>query len=269
MTLQGHVAVVTGAGGEGMGRSIAFTLGREGAAVVVNYRNSRARAETTARAIEDLGGTAIALAADVTDASAVDAMFAAAHERFDHVDIVVNSAGAPWKPQDVTEITPEHLRDVLAREVEATYYLLRASLPQMRERAWGRFISIGGHLADDWRFGPPDAPLDYPLGKAARHWITRTLAPRELPHGITINAIAPGPTDRFIFEQAVAAARGGPRAPSPAKSSDRVELEGSNSSSTTGGNNPQTIAEIAAFLCTDAASRISGAIIPVPGNRPV
>jgi 3-oxoacyl-[acyl-carrier protein] reductase len=249
MSLQGHVAIVTGAGGEGMGRSIGLTLGREGAAVVVNYRTSRERAEATARAIEELGGSAITLAADVADPAAVESMFGAARERFGHVDIVVNSAGAPWKPQDVVDITPEHLRDVLAREVEATYHLLRAALPQMRESGWGRFISIGGHMADDWRFGPPDAPLDYPLGKAARHWITRTFAPRELPHGITINAIAPGPTSRFTFEQAVAAARSG----------------------TTAGaeNTPQHIAEIAAFLCSDAASRVSGAVIPVPGNRPV
>ena len=249
MSLNNHIAIVTGAGGEGMGRSIALTLGREGAAVVVNYRNSRDRAATTARAIEELGGRAVALAADVADAAAVDATFAAARERFGHIDIVVNSAGAPWKPQDVTEITPDHLRDVLAREVEATYHLLRAALPQMRERGWGRFISVGGHMADDWRFGPPDAPLDYPLGKAARHWITRTMAPRELPHGITINAIAPGPTSRFTFEQALDAAKSGATAGSD--------------------NTPQHIAELAAFLCSDAASRVSGAIIPVPGNRPV
>ena len=121
---------------------------------------------------------------------------------------MVNSAGAPWKPQDVTEIEPAHLRRVLAAEIEATYYLLRAALPGMRERGWGRFVSIGGHMADDWRFGPPDAPLDYPLGKAARHWLTRTLAPREAPHGITINAVAPGPTERLTPAEADAAARG-------------------------------------------------------------
>ena len=67
----------------------------------------------------------------------------------------------------------------MAIEIEGTYYLMRAALPGMRERGWGRFISIGGHMADDWRYGPPEAPLDYPLGKAARHWLTRTIAPRE------------------------------------------------------------------------------------------
>jgi 3-oxoacyl-[acyl-carrier protein] reductase len=172
-----------------------------------------------------------------------------AGERLGKVDILVNSAGGPWKPQDVTEIEPAHLRRVLAQEIEATFYLLRALLPGMRARGWGRVISIGGHLADDWRFGPPDAALDYPLGKAARHWLTRTLAPREFPRGITINAIAPGPTPRVTFDEALASLRG-------KRAGDA-------------GNTPQDIAEIAAFLCSDAAARITGAVIPVPGAKPV
>ena len=61
----------------------------------------------------------------------------------------------------------------MAQEIDATFLLLRATLPGMRARHWGRIISIGGDMAEDWRYGPPDAPLDYPLGKAARHWLTR------------------------------------------------------------------------------------------------
>jgi NAD(P)-dependent dehydrogenase (short-subunit alcohol dehydrogenase family) len=120
----------------------------------------------------------------------------------------------------------------------------------MREREWGRIISIGGNMADDWRFGPPDAPLDYPLGKAARHWITRTFAPQEFARGITINAIAPGPTDRVPLDAALAAVRG-----------ERDDAAA--------GNTPQNIANVVSFLCSDAASRVTGAVIPVPGARPV
>jgi 3-oxoacyl-[acyl-carrier protein] reductase len=249
MTIEGRVAIVTGAGGEGMGRSIALTLGREHATVIVNYRRSRERAEETARAIERLGGRARTLSADVSHPEAVNTMFAEVHKEFDRVDIVVNSAGGPWKPQDITEIEPDHLRAVLAREIESTYFPLTAALPGMRERKWGRFVSIGGHMADDWRFGPPDAPLDYPLGKAGRHWLTRTIAPREAPNGITINAIAPGPTERLTLGEAEEAAR-----------SRIVPVDR---------NTPQTIAEVVAFLCDDAAARLTGAVIPIPGNRPV
>jgi 3-oxoacyl-[acyl-carrier protein] reductase len=104
-------------------------------------------------------------------------------------------------------------------------------------------------MADDWRFGPPDAPLDYPLGKAARHWLTRTLGPRELRRGVTVNAVAPGPTEHIDFDEAVAAVGG-----------RRKDVEG---------NHPQDIAEAVAFLCSDAAHRITGAVVPVPGSRPV
>ncbi|HYM16906.1 MAG TPA: SDR family oxidoreductase, partial [Dehalococcoidia bacterium] len=92
-------------------------------------------------------------------------------------------------------------------------------------------------------------PLDYPLGKAARHWLTRTLAPLEAPHGITINAVAPGPTARFTAAEALAAVRG-------ERTADA-------------GNTPQDIAEVVAFLCSDAAARVTGAVVPMPGATAV
>jgi 3-oxoacyl-[acyl-carrier protein] reductase len=249
MSLEGRVALVTGAGGQGMGRSIALTLARDGAEVAVNYRRNRDGADDVVRAIEATGRRALAVQADAGDAAAVDAMVAAVTERCGKVDILVNSAGGPWKPQDITEIAPEHLRAVLTQEVESVFYLLRAVLPGMRERGWGRIVSIGGHGADDWRYGPPEAPLDYPLGKAARHWLTRTLAPREAAHGITINAVAPGPTERVSAEDALAAVRG-----------ERKPHDG---------NTPQDIADVVAFLCSDAAARIAGAVVPMPGATAV
>jgi 3-oxoacyl-[acyl-carrier protein] reductase len=104
-------------------------------------------------------------------------------------------------------------------------------------------------MADEWHFGPPEAPLDYPLGKAARHWITRTLAPLELPHGITINAVAPGPTRRITHDEALAALRGD-------------DIGGA-------GNHPQHVADVVAFFCSDAAERVTGAVVPVPGATAV
>jgi acetoacetyl-CoA reductase len=175
-------------------------------------------------------------------------MVQAAEAHFGRLHIVVCSAGGSWEPRDITEIKPEHWRAVMAEEIDAAYGLLQAALPGMRERRWGRIVLIGGLGADDWRFGPPEGALDYPLGKAARHWLARTLGPRELTHGITINAVAPGPTRRFTHEEALTALRGLP--------------EGA-------GNTPQHIAEAVAWLCSDAASRVTGAIVPIPGARPV
>jgi 3-oxoacyl-[acyl-carrier protein] reductase len=245
MHLEGRVALVTGAGGQGMGRSIALTLARDGADIVLNHHRKHEQAKYTTDAIEAMGRRVLPFIADIADPAQVDAMVAAAAERFGHIDVLVNNAGGPWKPQDVTEIEPAHLREVLDEEIASVFYLLRAVLPAMRERRWGRIVSIGGHMADAWRFGPPEAPVDYPLGKAARHWLTRTLAPLEMPHGITINAVAPGPTRRITLDEALAAVRG-------------EDIGGS-------GNTPQHIAEVVAFFCSPAAERVTGAVVPVPG----
>ncbi|MEX2225084.1 MAG: SDR family oxidoreductase [Dehalococcoidia bacterium] len=245
MSLEGRVALVTGAGGQGMGRSIALTLARDGADIVLNHHRKHEQAENTARAIEQMGRRVLPYAGDVANPSQVDAMVAAGIERFGHVDIVVNSAGGPWTPQDVTQIEPAHLREVLGEEIESVFYILRTVLPGMRERRWGRIVSIGGHMAEAWRFGPPEAPIDYPLGKAARHWLTRTLAPLERPYGITINAVAPGPTRRITLDEALAALRG-------------EDVGGA-------GNHPQHIADVVAYFCSDGAERVTGAVVPVPG----
>lgn len=249
MTLEGRVALVTGAGGQGMGRGIALTLARDGADVALNYRRSTEHVGATARAMETMGRRALPVQADISDPEACARLVDEVTAGLGPIDILVNNAGGPWKPQDVTEIAPEHLRRVLSTEIESVYALLRAVLPSMRARGWGRIISIGGHMADEWRFGPPEAPVDYPLGKAARHWITRTLAPLEISRGITINAIAPGPTARVTLEQALGAL------------STPVASEG--------GNVPQHIADVVSYLCSDAASRVTGAVIPLPGARPV
>ena len=249
MELEGRVALVTGASGEGMGRSIALTLAREGADIVVNYRRRARRAQEVARVIRKMGRRSLVQQADVADPAAVQAMVEAALQAFGHIDILLNSAGGSWKPQDLTEIEPDHWRSVMAEEIDASYLLMRAVLPGMRERGWGRIITIGGYRADDWLLGPPHVPLDYPLGKAARHWLTRTLAAHEIVHGITINAIAPGPIPYISLEEAVEAVRGGP-------AWARRSRPG-----------PQDVAEAVAFLCSERARFLTGAVLTIPGAR--
>ncbi len=247
MELTGRVALVTGASGPGIGRSIALTLAREGADIVVNFKERRERAQQVAGVIESIGRRALLHQANVSDPSAVAVMVEAAEAHFGRLDIVVCSAGGSWQPRDVTEIAPAHWREVLAEEIDSAYALLWAALPGLRRRGWGRVVLVGGYRADDWRAGPPDAPLDYPLGKAARHWLARTLAPRELSHGVTINAVAPGPTEYVTLEQARRLAEG--------------DVEASDDPT------PQDAAEVVAFLCSERASFVTGAVIPVVGRK--
>lgn len=249
MELAGRVALVTGASGNGMGRSIALTLAREGADIVVNYKERSERAAQVAQAIESMGRRAFAYQADASDADAVQTMARAAEERLGRLDIAVVSAGGSWEPRDLPEIKPAHWRAVMAEEIDASYAVLRAVLPGMRAREWGRVVLIGGLGADDWRFGPPDAPLDYPLGKAARHWLVRTLGPRELAHGITINGVAPGPSEYVTLEQARRLVEG--------------DVEAGDDPT------PQDAAEVVAFLCSERARFVTGAVVPVMGRREV
>ena len=247
MALTGKVALVTGASGGGMGRSIALTLAREGADIILNYRSSEERAREVGAVIESFGRKVLIHQADTEDPDAVQAMVKAGEAEFGHVDIAVCSAGGKWKPPEFVDIEPDHWRAVMRGEVDSAYGLIRAALPGMRKRGWGRIVMIGGLRADEWPYGPPDGPLDYPLGKAARHWLARTLGPRERPNGITINAVAPGPIEHVELEEALRMVHQGP----------------------SGEITPQHVAEVVAFLCSEPAAHVSGAVIPIRGSDDV
>lgn len=247
MSLEGKIALVTGASGRGMGRSIALTLARDGADIVLNYRQNTQRAMDVGRAVESFGRQVYIHQADASDPDAVEEMVKAAESELGPVDIAVCSAGASWEPRDFVDIEPDHWRAVMAEEVDAAYALIRSTLPGMRTREWGRIILIGGRDADEWTFGPPDAPFDYPLGKAARHWLARTLGPREHARGITINAVAPGPIAYIELEEAIQLAEEGPP----------NEIT------------PQHVAEVVSYLCADRAVHVTGTVIPVIGMKKV
>ncbi|MGE0060024.1 MAG: SDR family NAD(P)-dependent oxidoreductase [Dehalococcoidia bacterium] len=243
MELEGKTALITGSTGRGMGRSIALSLAREGANIVLNYETRPQRAEAVLEAVKAMGRRAIMHEADVASEEGAKSLYEAAVAAFHRVDILVVSAGGAWLAVDTPDLEPEHWRRVLAEEIHSPMYLLPLVLPAMRKEHWGRIILLGGHDADDWR--EEDAPLDYPMGKAARHWLTRSVARREAIHGITVNAIAPGTIDYVELEDAVA------------------DLDHGETWQKRSVPRPQDAGDLAAFLCSEQARFVTGSIIQV------
>ncbi len=238
-TLNGRTAIITGAAGNGIGRSTAMTLAREGAKVIVNYRSSGEQAEAVVSHIRSMGQTAVAVQADVTQEPDVARLVEAASLEVGPVDILVNNAGGGWDVRDYTEMTPQQWHAVLAGEIDSTLLLLKYVLPGMRQRKWGRIVHVGMAGAAAMSGVRGMAP-DYCMGKAARSWMTKAFAGQEAGSGVTVNCVAPAYTPAFeSFRQAAEAASGGDA--------------WLNRSAAT----PQDIAEGIAFFCSDKARFIT------------
>ncbi|MCA0441615.1 MAG: 3-oxoacyl-ACP reductase [Proteobacteria bacterium] len=190
MQLSEQWVLVTG-GARGLGQAITRALAREGAGVVINYHRSEAAAQALA---EELGPRAIALQADVTDAAAVQRLFAAARERTGApISAVVNNALAQFsfdgdaRPK-LGEIAWERFSQQIEGAVKGALNTMQAALPAMRAQGFGRVVNVGTNL-----FQNPVVPYhDYTAAKAALLSLTRTAANDLGPHGVTVNMVSGG-----------------------------------------------------------------------------
>jgi 3-oxoacyl-[acyl-carrier protein] reductase len=188
MDLKNKVAIVTG-GGTGIGRAACLALAKRGATVAVNYSRSEADAEETARIINNDGGSASAIQADVSQDKEVREMVNTIVEQFGAIDLLVNNASITRHiPLDdlegVTEEVWDQLFDV---NVKGMYYCARAVAPFMRKNKQGAIVNLGS-IAGQTGLG---SSLPYAVSKAAVHGLTKSLA-RALAPEIRVNCVVPG-----------------------------------------------------------------------------
>jgi len=239
MELKDKVALVTGAAGKGMGRSIALTLAREGAKVVVNHRTSRDQAQAIVNHIESHDGIAIAVEADVFEADDCAHLVDKTMEHFGRIDICVINPGAGWHPEPLDKLDSAAAIEDVQHEVAPFLHLMPIVLPQMYERKWGRIIGIS-------LLPPYDSPAySYNVGKAARTHAMFQARDQAWRNGVTVNVIAPGPA--VAIESLSEAIEQCQRGPAWEKRSN---------------TSPQDIAESVAFLCSDAGRFITGCVLP-------
>jgi 3-oxoacyl-[acyl-carrier protein] reductase len=183
--IAGKVALVTGSS-RGIGLAIALAMARAGAAVTINYRRRAAQARELQSQIEEMGGRAIAVQADVSVQAEAEHLVAETVRAFGTIDILVNNAGIA-RPQPFEEITAGDWDELMAANLKSCFLMTQAVLPGMRARTWGRIINISSVAA---QVGGVVGP-HYAASKAGIQGLTHFYASRLAKEGITVNSIAP------------------------------------------------------------------------------
>jgi NAD(P)-dependent dehydrogenase (short-subunit alcohol dehydrogenase family) len=231
------VALVTGAT-SGIGRAVALDLARDGFDVIVHGRDAD-RGAATVREIEANGGTARFIAADLSDAASV----AGLANQVGEVDVLINNGGFSWFGS-TAELDTDVFDELFGANVRAAYQLVAALAPGMATRGHGSIISIdsmAGHIG-------VAGGAAYGATKAALTAMTRAWAAEFSPSGVRVNSVAPGPV--FTDE------------------SKRDLIDGlAKTTLLNRAAQPAEISGVIAFLVSDKASYITGALIPVDGGR--
>jgi 3-oxoacyl-[acyl-carrier protein] reductase len=239
MLCKDRVAIVTGAAGQGMGRSIALTLAREGAKVVVNYRTSDDSARQIVDYIVSQGGSAMPVQADIITPQGCQYLVESVLRVYGRVDICVIGPGGGWHPEPPDRLDVTGALADLHADVAPIYYLMPLVLPGMYERKWGRLVGVSLHPT---KLPPAYA---YNVGKAARAEAFRLAVDQAWAGGVTVNTVAPGPVSPIgSLEEAIDQCNHGEAW------QNREDIS------------PQDVAEGVAFLCSEAANYVSGCVIP-------
>jgi 3-oxoacyl-[acyl-carrier protein] reductase len=245
LTLEGRAALVTG-GGRGIGRAVSVLFGRLGARVLVNYvRDEGAAAETVARVRAD-GGVAEACRADVSCYSEAGRLVKEAEARLGGLDVVVVSHGI-WKRAPIHEMTPEQWAETIRTNLDGVFAICHHAARAMIPRRRGSLIlvaSTSGQRGEAYY-------SHYSATKGALLSFTKSLAAELAPHGLRVNAVAPG----WVLTDMTREALAGPEGREAVRPIPLGRV-----------GTPEEIAGPVAFLASDLASYMYGEVLSVNGG---
>ncbi len=244
MRLEGKTAIVTG-GGSGFGQGIAEVFAREGATVMVADINGAAAGDVAA----GIGG--LAEAVDVSDGASVAAMTEAALSAWGRIDILVNNAGITHMPAPMEEVSEEDFDRVFAVNAKSVYLTAREIVPRMKATGGGAILNVASTAG----LSPRPRLNWYNASKGWMITATKTMAVELAPSGIRVNAICPVAGETPLL----ASFMGEDTPETRAKFLSTIPIGRF--------SQPEDMGEAAAFLCSDAASMITGVAMEVDGGR--